>query len=314
MATKNKLKGKDLEIKSYYDLGFSDSKISKIFNVGSESIRNWRIKNKLGAIARIPAGLGNLKFSNIKKEAFMELYEKGFNDPKIAKELNESPYTIFRYRTTLGLAPVEKFNQITLTDFQKQVFIGQLLGDGNLHISPDCKNASGKIEQSIKQKDYFLWKFNQLNILTNNKITESCRENTIEGRVVPTNGIQCYLPAHPFLTEYYYKAYKNNIKTLNKDILKDFGEVSLAVMFMDDGCKYNNGYSICTNGFDLESINEFKNMLFYRFNLHSIHSKKHQIHILREEDARRFEEIVGKYIIPSMEYKLHQNPYQNQIK
>jgi len=308
--TKGKLKGKDDELRKYYDLGLSDSKIAEKMDVCTESVRNWRLKNKLNAIARIPAGLGNLKFSNINKEKFLELYEKKYNDPKIGEILNESPYTIFRFRTTLGLPPVERFDNIILTEFQKQVFLGHLLGDGNLHIGNDCKNASGKIEQCIKQKDYFLWKFEQLNILTNNKITYSSRDVFLDNRLIKTDSIQCYLPAHPLLTEYYYKAYKDNVKTLTKDILRDFNDVALAVIFMDDGCKYNNGYSICTNGFDLESIIEFKNMLFYRFNLHSIHSKKHQIHILSEKDARKFEKIVSPYVIPSMEYKLHQNPFK----
>lgn len=307
---KGKLKGKDDELRKYYDLGLSDSKIALKFNVCAESIRNWRIRNKLNAIARVPAGLGNLKFSNIEKSKFMELYESGHNDPKIAKILKESAYTVFRYRTTLGLPCVDRFKNINLSYFQEQVLIGHILGDGYLGILGNGKNASGKIEQGLVQKEYFYWKFNQLIELTNGRPLETHRKGEINGRPVNTNSIQVYMPAHPILTEYYYKAYKNKIKTLNKDILKDFEEVALAVLFMDDGCKQNNGYTICTNGFDKPSIEEFKNLLFYRFKLQAISNKYNQIQILKKGDARRFEQLVGKYIIPSMEYKLHQNPFK----
>jgi len=105
----------------------SDTKIAEKFSVCEESIRNWRINRKLPPIAKKKAGLGNLKFSTIIQSEFEELYYQGMNDPKIAKILGVSPYTMFRYRTTLGLPTVDRYRRIELTNFQYQVLIGHLI-------------------------------------------------------------------------------------------------------------------------------------------------------------------------------------------
>lgn len=45
----------------------------------------------------------NINILNMLKELFLPLYEKGFNDVEIAKQLNSSPQTIGRIRNSLNL-------------------------------------------------------------------------------------------------------------------------------------------------------------------------------------------------------------------
>lgn len=303
MGYKGKLIGLDEEIQKYYDMEMSDTKIGEKFSVSAESIRNWRINRKLPPIAKKKAGLGNLKFSTIIQSEFEKLYYQGMNDPKIAKILGVSPYTMFRYRTTLGLPTVDRYRRLELTDFQHQVLIGHLIGDGNLTLQNT--NAWGKMEQSVVQKEYFMWKFEIFGNLTNGKISYTDRFS--EWRQKNYQSMVTYLPTHPLLTELYHKLYFNGKKELRKEFLKDFGDVSLATLFMDDGYKYNRGYAICTNCFDDESLLEFKNLLYYKFGMESSHNSERVTYILKKESRDKFKKIVEPYIIPSMRYKLQED-------
>jgi len=114
-----------------------------------------------------------------------------------------------------------------------------------------------------------------------------------------------YLPTHPILTELYHKLYFDGKKELRKEFLKDFGDASLATLFMDDGFKYNNGYAICTNCFDTESLLEFKNLLYYKFGIESNYNARKVTYILDKESRDKFKSLIEPYIIPSMKYKLH---------
>jgi len=46
-----------------------------------------------------------------------------------------------------------------LSDYQKDVLVGTLLGDGGLYLEGWAKNYRLQIEQGDKQRDYLFWKF-----------------------------------------------------------------------------------------------------------------------------------------------------------
>jgi len=50
----------------------------------------------------------------------------------------------------------------SLTQEQKSIIIGSLLGDGYLRIIPGRKNAFLEINHSISEKDYVNWKYQKL--------------------------------------------------------------------------------------------------------------------------------------------------------
>lgn len=50
----------------------------------------------------------------------------------------------------------------SLTQSQKSLIIGTMLGDGYLRIIPGRKNAFLEINHSFSQKEYVDWKFNRL--------------------------------------------------------------------------------------------------------------------------------------------------------
>lgn len=301
MTTKNKLEGKDSTLLEFYKQRLSDEKIAKIFNVCTESIRIWRVRNNLPPVGRVPAVKGTLKSSIIRLEEFEELYYLGYNDREISEKLKVNSTTVHRFRNSLGLNPVEQYADIKLTYEQEQVLLGHTLGDGSLrkiHL-----NASGKIEQSLKQKDYFMWKYRILFPLTNGKINENARFDNRTNKTY--HSISSYLPTHPILTQLYDITYINGKKELNKQNLFNFEDLALAVLFMDDGGKCINGYQIATNSFSQESLTEFKNLLFYRFHIECTIPSNNEVYILKNKSKIQFESIVSKYIIPSMQYKLY---------
>ena len=92
---------------------------------------------------------------------------------------------------------------------------------------------------------------------------------------------------------------------MNKNNLTNFEALALATLFMDDGGKCNNGYHIATNSFSKESLIEFKNLLFYRFNIECTIPSNNEVYIQKNKSKIQFENIISKYIIPSMQYKLY---------
>ena len=62
----------------------------------------------------------------------------------------------------------------SITQEQKEVLFGGLLGDTNLHINSDSINPDGKIEHSQKQKSYLyppppiMYMFNWINCFFSN--------------------------------------------------------------------------------------------------------------------------------------------------
>lgn len=292
------------EILELYYQGFSDEKIGKKFQVNGQTVGNWRYKMKLPPASRKPVKNGTLKSSIVNPEKFEELYNQGLNDRKISQILGVNNATVFRFRNSLSLKPVEQYARIELTDFQYEVLLGHTLGDGHLVISQGSVNASGNMTQCLAQKEYFLWKYNILEPLTNHKYREDKRWDKRTEKYYYY--ITTSLLSHPILTELYKITYINGVKELNRKNLERFSAVSLATLFMDDGCiRKREGYELATNCFSNESIAEFRAMLFYRFGLNSCTCKEHKIYILQEKSARKFEELVSPYIIPSMRYKLH---------
>ena len=51
----------------------------------------------------------------------------------------------------------------------QEVILGSLLGDGSLKIHPGYKNARFSFRHSVKQKEYFFWKVNQLKEISGDK-------------------------------------------------------------------------------------------------------------------------------------------------
>lgn len=185
----------------------------------------------------------------------------------------------------------------SLTEFERSIIIGSVLGDGYMRIMPGRSNAFLEINHSIKAREYVDYKYKSLE-----KICESAPKEraTNEGRIA----YRFFTKQHKELTEIYNQFYKNNKKIIPKDLI--LNPVVLAVWYMDDGSKCRD-HDIYLNTQQF-SINDQKILLF---KLRSIgiearlnkDKKYHRIRILKTS-IKKFMDIITPHIFKSMQYKL----------
>jgi hypothetical protein len=284
-------------IEELYHQGLMDSEIGKILNRSARTI--WYYRNSRNLKTKFEYS----KIAKIDNAKFEELFNQGLSDYKIAEILNMSPDGIFSHRIRHGYTrdSLKENKAIKLSDFQKQVLLGTLLGDASFRMSGI--NPSVSCAHGVKQKEYCEHKtevFKSLGAKCNYH-----KRNKPDKR----NG-KCYedytmsIPANPELKAWYEAMYIPK-KILPLELIKQhFTEVSLAYMYMDDGSKTNQSYTIATNCFEKENIMEFQQFLLDKFNIKTTIFKSNVLYI-KVESKTIFENLISKCIIPSMRYKLH---------
>src|SRR3989304_513234 len=112
----------------------------------------------------------------------------------------------------------------SLTEAQRSIIVGSLLGDGAMR----CKaNALLEVNHAARQKEYVDWKYSQLGNLcgTPPKFRQG------NGKRVAYRFTTLSLPQ---LTPFYRAFYRGRSKVVPDGLL--LTPLSLAVWFMDDGC------------------------------------------------------------------------------
>ena len=185
----------------------------------------------------------------------------------------------------------------SLTEFERSIIIGSLLGDGYMRIMPGRSNAFLEINHSIKAKEYVDYKFEKLK-----RICESApkKRNTNEGRVA----YRFFTKQHKDLTILYEMFYKNKRKIIPKNLLLD--PLSLAIWYMDDGSKSRDrDIYLNTQQFSLLEQNSLVDYLA-KFGIKARLNKDKKYYRIRilKESIGEFMKIISPYIIPSMQYKL----------
>ena len=195
--------------------------------------------------------------------------------------------------------------KIKLNRRQREIIVGKILGDGCLDSINNGRTVRLKIEHSIKQKEYVEWIYWQLSnlVMTPPKIKTQKRagKNNIK-YWFNTLGI---VP----LRFYYQQFYPKGKKLVPKQIHLWLTPLALAVWFMDDGSiksKECRGKYLNTQGYDDKSIERLQKSLRQNFGIATTirqQSDGKQIYIPSSEIVR-LREVIGKFVIPSMKYKL----------
>ena len=184
----------------------------------------------------------------------------------------------------------------SLTQVQKSIIIGSLLGDGYLRIVPERKNAFLEINHSISEKDYVDWKYLKLRDLV--KSSPKLRKG--KGRRI---AYRFFTQQHPELTKFYRKFYRSREKIVPN--LK-LDPLMIVVWFMDDGSKSYKTYYLNTQCFGYFSQKRLIQMLKKQYKIDSSLNRDKEYYRLRikQNSAEKFERLIYKHIIPSMKYKL----------
>jgi len=196
---------------------------------------------------------------------------------------------------------IRNLKKLSFSEIQKEVIVGNLLGDGHL-----CQNWSGtnfrlKIGQAKKQEDYVSWKYDILKdfVLTAPKLH------------VSTNSVRFATISHPELTNFHNIFYQGKKKIIPKNIGEYLSPLTLAVWFMDDGNVAKQSGKVKGFHLNTQSFTENENLELLNF-FHSIdidgamekNHGKYRIGIWRKQSRDMFLEIIKDHILPSMQYKL----------
>lgn len=191
----------------------------------------------------------------------------------------------------------------SLTQQQKSLIIGSILGDGYLRKIPNRKDAFLEVNHSIKAKEYVLWKFSILE----NICESSPKERVIDEKRIAFRFFTCQ---HPEITSLFKQFYQNGRKVIPRNL--ELNSLILAVWFMDDGSRSQKGdIYLNTQGF---SLNDQKYLLHLlrsmKFKARLNKDKKYyRIRFLKESDFL-LKEIISPFIIKSMRYKLGNDPVE----
>ena len=192
----------------------------------------------------------------------------------------------------------------SLTQQQKSVIIGSILGDGYVRIVSNRKDAFLEINHSIKAKEYVDWKYSVLK-----NICVSPPKERVSGKN-DRKAYRFFTKQHPEITDLMKNFYKNKSKTIPNNL--ELNPIILAVWFMDDGSKSRkHDVYLNTQQFSMKEqkilLHSLRKMgLKARLNKDK---KYYRIRFLKESIVK-LNTIIKLHIIPSMKYKLSYDPVE----
>ena len=191
----------------------------------------------------------------------------------------------------------------SLTQLQKSVILGSILGNGHIRIMPGRKNAFLEINHSIKAKEYVDWKFSILKDIC--KSAPKARKNGKD-----KTAYRFFTQQHKKITELIKKFYKNGKKVISSDLKLD--PVILAVWFMDDGSKSRKS-DVYLNTQQFSYLDQKRLLhLLRQMGLKARLNRDKSYYRIRflKESIPGLNRIIDEYIIPSMRYKLSYDPVE----
>jgi hypothetical protein len=194
---------------------------------------------------------------------------------------------------------------LKLTDYQRQIIIGLLLGDGHLETSNNGRTYRLKIEHTYWQKEYTDWLYQIFKdwVLT----PPQAKQQTVNG--VSYKKYWFSTLSHGAFRFYAQQFYSHKHKILPKLIHKWLTPVVMAVWFMDDGSiksKRHRALILNTQSFTLSECQRLARIIKDQFGVEMILRKQRNLHqlLVTSQTVEKFVEIINPYILPSMRYKL----------
>lgn len=195
-----------------------------------------------------------------------------------------------------------------LSQLQKDIIIGTLLGDGSLEYDK-FKASRLQIKQADRKKEYVIWLYENMANLV--KTSPKQRPDTLQW-YFSTRSLRS-------LEEFRRMFYLNKRKMVPNSIKSSLNSpISLAVWFMDDGTldyreKSHYSFSISADDFTVEETKLLQDALKENFGIissiqtPSSRGKRYTKLYIGKEGRDRFLEIVRPYILRCFAYKLPPN-------
>ena len=195
--------------------------------------------------------------------------------------------------------------KLSLSDRQKEILIGAILGDGHLEKLYTTELSRLKIEHSYKQKEYVNWFYEEFRNWVRTKPKQKIKK--VFGKVHKNYGFCTY--GHRLLGNFQKEFYTEKKKVIPNILLENITPLSLAVWYMDDGSIKSNkhkGVFLNTQSFSEKDVKILQSILENKFGIVSSTRKNEtgeQIY-LGGNSGEKFIKIIEPFIIPSMKYKI----------
>jgi len=193
-------------------------------------------------------------------------------------------------------------NNVKLTQEQKEILIGGLLGDLNLRKIGNYSRLV--VEQKNKEYLFHLYEIFKDFIRTPPK--ERLQQRLETSEIKSTWYFSTI--SHLEFEEYYQLFYKNKIKIIPENIEELLTARSIAYWYMDDGSKAKHTYCLHTCSFTSNEHLILKNSLKNKFNITCTTHEKARYNYLyittSDLSNIKFYSIIKPYIINSMQYKI----------
>lgn len=194
---------------------------------------------------------------------------------------------------------------LRLTSIQREVLIGLMLGNGNLETVNCGRTYRLKIEHSLKQREYLEHLYDLFKdwVLTEPRL----REFTVEGKVY--HNLAFSTVSHASFRFYAHQFYKDGKKVIPKLIHRWLTPTALTYWFMDDGSiksKESKGVIFNTQCFSRADVGKLMAAMERNFQLEVKDRKQkegYQIYV-SGNSYEKFSELVSRYLLDSMKYKL----------
>lgn len=182
---------------------------------------------------------------------------------------------------------------LSLTERQKDILIGCVLGDAYI-----AHSGKIRIEQSVRQKAYVDWKYNELKSLAYPSLP---REIIHKIKATGREYRSIFFDLRQYFRLWRSIFYKEKKKVFPENLL--LTPLSIAVWYMDDGCWTGKKCIISIESFDEENGRNIQKAFHRQFSIETVIGKNRKL-VIRKKSHNKFYGLISSYIIPSLKYKI----------
>ena len=195
---------------------------------------------------------------------------------------------------TCNMQSIKDNTEGSLTEEQKQIIVGCLLGDGAMRIKT---NALLEINHSVKQKVLVDWIYTHLHEFVG---TAPKQRKGNGGRIA----YRFTTRSLPVFTDFYKQFFFKKKKLIPTNLI--LSPLTLAVWFMDDGNKSRSSVYLNTQQFSLEEQKLLRAKLYEQWQIETTLNKdKHYFRIrIKTSSVNKFIGLIKPYLLQEFYYKL----------
>lgn len=199
--------------------------------------------------------------------------------------------------------------QMRLTDRQREVVVGTLLGDGHLETKDEGRTYRLKIEHGAVQQLYVAWLYHELQSLVRTPPQRRERFVTLKGRT--QNSARAWFNTLSLGTLRFYgqQFYHGGRKVVPRLIRRWLTPLALAVWYMDDGSVKSAAHRtvlLNTQAYDRQSLVRLQAALWERYRIETTQRPQpegRQLYVTAKS-ADTFLQLIAPMLIPTMRYKI----------